>query len=118
MFEISPRTRECLYKQFKFALHQRSHFPASVLSHAAAILSARSSNDATRADNSRSDLVCHVNALADTSNVGESLRLEHPLGKRMKIVLFVSTKSIENSNCSRLHTGPSTSHPRLSAGKC
>ena len=31
-------------------------------------------------DTSGSDLVCHVHALADASNVGESLRLEHPLG--------------------------------------
>ena len=38
------------------------HFPASVFSHAATVLSARSSHDATRADTSRSDLVCHANA--------------------------------------------------------
>ena len=62
-------------------MRQRScHCPASVLAHAAAVLSARSSRDATRADTSRSDFVCRVNALAGTSNEGESLRLEHPLG--------------------------------------
>ena len=50
------------------ALGQRHcHFPACVLSHAATILSARSSRGATRAD-SGSDLVHHVNALADAPN--------------------------------------------------
>ena len=63
-------------------------FPASVLPHAATILSARSSHDAAHADTTRSDLVCHVNALADASNGGESLRWSVRWATRMKFALF------------------------------
>ena len=53
-------------------------------------------SDATRADTSRSDLVYHVNALADASNVGENLRWEHPLGQADGIRAVRQTLSIRD----------------------
>ena len=77
------------------ALRQRlCHFPASVISHAATILSASSSHDATRADTSRSDLVSHVNALADVSNVRGKSSL--PLGHADVIRAVRHTLSIRD----------------------
>ena len=40
--------------------------------------------------------LCHVNALADASNVGESLRLEHPLGLADEIRAVWHTLSIRD----------------------
>ena len=84
-FEISPRIRWCLYKR-KLPFCQRIVTTSPSLS---SICPCTRSHHplcaATGADTSRSDLVCHVNAPADASNVGESLCLENPLGNADEI---------------------------------
>ena len=54
------------------------------------------SHDATGADSSRSDLVYSANALADASNEGEHLRLEHALGHADEIRAVRQTLSIRD----------------------